>query len=304
MRTPPLVEALPVIDTVLPSFIVIGLAYVLQRYKRMEIRALIETALYLASPCLIFSSLSSKSYSLAELFPVVISAVFVVLGSLAVSRAVFLTLGVSDIDARTLPVVLINSGNLGIPISLFAFGEEALGVIVMFFVTSAMFTYTLGILLAARSSGSSNRPWLEVFKLPLLYAAILGVLVSVLEIDLPIIVSRPVGILGQAAIPLFLISLGMSLAEIDPRRQFAPALLSAVMRISLGILFGVASAFVLGLTGVERGVVILQSSMPPAVASFMLSRKYGCNPGLVSATVFTGTLISIFTISLVLNFAI
>ena len=288
----------------LPTFIVIGLAYALQKKKRLDIKPLIETALYLASPCLIFSSLSSKAYSLGELLPIVFSAVVVVLGCLLLSRIIFLALKVGDIDARTLPVVLINSGNLGIPICVFAFGDEAMGIVIMFFVTSAIFTYTLGILLAARACGESDRPWLEVFKLPLIYAAVLGIMTSILDIEIPIVISRTVGILGQAAIPLFLISLGMSLAGINARKHLTSAILSASMRIGIGLALGIASVAVLGLDGTFRGVVLLQSSMPSAVASFLLSKKYGCSPDMVAATVLIGTLISVITIPFVLKFVI
>jgi predicted permease len=295
---------LAVLDTVLPTFIIIGLAYVLQRKKQLEIQALIETALYLASPCLIFSSLSARTYPLGELLPVSISAVLVIFGTLMISRLVFYAGRAGDIDARTLPVALINAGNLGIPVSVFAFGEDSLGIAVMFFVASAVMTYSLGIYLAARTCNRSGRPWVEIFKLPLLYATVLGIVVSLLDIDLPLVIDRAVGILGQAAIPLFLISLGMNLASIDPRRDIASALLSAAMRIGLGMAVGIVAAHLMGLDGAARGVVILQSSMPPAVASFMLSRKYGCRPDLVATTVFVGTLASIVTIPLVLEFLV
>ncbi len=290
-----------VLDTVLPTFIIIGLAYLLQRKKRLEIQALIETALYLASPCLIFSSLSARTYSLGELLPVAFSAILVIFGTLTISRLIFYMGRAGDIDARTLPVALINAGNLGIPVSVFAFGEESLGIAVMFFVASAVMTYSLGIYLAARASDRDGRPWAEIFKLPLLYATVLGIIVSLLDVDLPLVIDRAVGILGQAAIPLFLISLGMNLASIDPRRHLVSALLSASMRIGLGIAVGIGATRLMGLEGPLKGVVILQASMPPAVASFMLSRKYGCRPDLVAATVFIGTLMSIVTIPLVLE---
>lgn len=291
-----------ILETVTPTFLVIGLAYGLQRYKKMDTKPLIEIALYLASPCLIFSSLSSKVHYPWELLPVALSAALIVMGSLAVSRAVFWALRLSDVDARTLPVILINAGNLGLPICLFAFGEAVLGIVVMFFVTTAIFNYTLGIYLAARNSGPSNRPWLETFKLPLVYATGLGIAASILEVRIPLVVSRAVDILGQAAIPLFLISLGMSLAEIRPRQHLRAALLSGSMRIGIGLAFGLASVVIFNLEGAVRGVVIVESSMPPAVASFMISKKFGCNPEIVAATVFTGTLVSIFTIPLVLRF--
>jgi len=293
---------LGILETVLPSFLIIGAAFLLQRAKNLELKPLIETALYLASPCLIFSSLSSKAYSPLELLPIVAAAVVVVLGSLVLARLIFSSLRLGDVDARTLPVVLINAGNLGIPISLFAFGEEALGIVIMFFVTSAIFTYTLGIYLAARGSSTNGGSWSEVFKLPLIYAAALGVGASLFNIQIPLILSRAIDLLAQAAIPLFLVSLGMSLARISPRKDLPSALLSASMRIALGLFLGVASVNLLGLQGASRGVVILQSSMPPAVASFMLSKKYRCNPELVASTVLVGTLMSLVTIPLVLQF--
>lgn len=289
-----------VLETVLPTFIIVGLAYALQRKKRLDLGPIIETALYLASPCLIFRSLSSKSYGEGSFVAVAASAAVVVVGCLVASRAIFAAFHLEDLDARTLPVMLMNAGNLGLPIVLFAFGEEAMGTAVAFFVTSAIFNYTLGIYLAARSSPGNHRPWLEVLKLPLIYAAVAGVAVGILKVKMPIILSRAMDTLGQAAIPLFLISLGMSLAGIDPRRHLPSALLSASMRIGLGLATGMLSVAIFGLTGDVRGLVLLQASMPPAVASFMLSQKYGCNPELVGATVFVGTVMSMATIPLVL----
>ena len=137
-----------------------------------------------------------------------------------------------------------------------------------------------------------------------MYATLAGITVSLLEIDIPLIFDRAVNLLGQSAIPLFLISLGMSLASINPRRDLPSAFLSASMRIGLGLALGILVATALGLEGTARGVVILQSSMPPAVASFMLSKKYGCRPDLVAATVFVGTAMSVVTISLVLGFLV
>jgi predicted permease len=293
-----------VVETVAPSFAVIALAFLLQRRKRLDLRPLIETALYLASPCLIFGSLSAKTYSLGELLPVSVAAISVIIGTLAISRTVFFSLRMGDRDSRTLPVVLLNAGNLGIPICLFAFGDDSLGIIVMYFAASAIMTYTLGVYLAARSCESEGSPWIEVFKLPLVYAMLAGIVVSLLEIEIPAVVDRAVGILGQAAIPLFLISLGMSLATINPRRDLPAAVLSAAMRIGLGILLGLGIVSILGLEGTSRGVVILQSSMPPAVASFILAKKYGCNPDMVAATVFVGTLMSIVTIPIVLTYLV
>ncbi len=293
-----------VIETVAPSFIVISLAFVLQRKKRLDLRPLIETALYLASPCLIFNSLAAKTYSPAELMPVSLSALSVMFGAFIISWTAFKSLRLEDVESRTLPVVLINAGNLGIPISLFAFGDEALGIVVMYFVASAIVTYTLGVFLAAKSCDDADKPWLEIFKLPLVYATTAGILVSLLGIELPLVIGRAVGILGQAAIPLFLISLGMSLADVSPRKDLPSALLSASMRIGLGILLGLGVATAFRLEGAARGVVILQSSMPPAVASFVLSKKYGCSPDRVAATVFVGTLMSIVTIPLVLSFLV
>jgi len=291
---------LTVLETVFPTFIIVGLAFVLQRRKRLDLGPIIETALYLASPCLIFASLSASSYGAGSFSAVAASAAIVVLGCFVASRTIFVSIGLGDLDARTLPVMLMNAGNLGLPIVLFAFGDEAMGTAVAFFVTSAIFNYTLGIYLAARSSTGNSRPWLEVVKLPLIYAAIAGVVVGILQIEMPIIISRAITTLGQAAIPLFLISLGMSLAGIDPRKHLPSAILSASMRIGLGLALGVVSVGVLGLSGVARGLVLLEASMPPAVASFMLSQKYGCNPELVGATVFVGTVMSMVTIPIVL----
>ena len=297
-------DPLRVLEAVFPTFAIVALAYLFQRYKKLEIRPIVETALYLASPCLVFRSLSENGQRVTQLLPVVLSATTVILAALFISRSLFSAFHLENPDARTLPVVLINSGNLGIPISLFAFGEGALPVAVAYYVTCSVATYSIGIYLAARGSPDANKPYLEIFKLPLLYAVVLGTAVALTGTSLPPLISRPISLLADAAIPLFVITLGMSLVGVRSSKELRAGACSASMRISLGFLLGLACVGVFGLTGLVRGVVLLQSSMPPAVASLMLAQKYSARPGLVASSVMIGTLMSLVTIPLILGLLI
>ena len=162
-----------------------------------------------------------------------------------------------------------NTGNLGLPVCLFAFGEEGLAYAMGFFAAQCLLLFSLG---EAVYAGSLD--WRRVARSPVLQAIALAVPVRAAGVELPGVALETLALLGQVTIPLMLITLGVSLGAMRAA-SLPDALLWSAVRTALAaaVGFGVAAAF--GLGGVARGVLVIETVMPVAVFNYLLAAKHG-----------------------------
>jgi predicted permease len=188
----------------------------------------------------------------------------------------------------------MNAGNMGIPLSLFAFGEAGMQRASLIFVIATCLQYSLGLYIL---NGRSN--WIETFRLPLIYAAIAGLVVNLLGSKIPELIVQPLSMLGQATIPLMLISLGYRLYDVESL-NWGHALGGALLRVGGGFAAANVAVMLIGAEGVNRQVLLLYGCLPAAVANFVLAEKYRQDPALAASIVVLSTFMSIFTIPIVL----
>jgi len=196
------------------------------------------------------------------------------------------------------PVLFANTGNMGLPLVLFAFGDTGFNVGILYMVSTTIVHYTLGIMIL-----NFDRSPLEVFRLPLVYSAILGILLSVSKWGMPTAVERAVHLLGEASIPTMTFALGYKLSEVtltDIKRSF----LFGGLRVGLGFILGLIVVKLIHLYGVSSSVVVLQSAMPPAVFNFVLAEKYRQDSQIVASIIMAGTLISVVTTPIIIAYLI
>jgi predicted permease len=183
---------------------------------------------------------------------------------------------------------------MGFPLALFAFGQEGMQRATLLFVAITLLQYSLGIYIL---NGRGN--WTEIFRLPLIYAALAGLLFNLTEIKLPELLLQPIIMLGQATIPIMLISLGYRLYQVESL-QLGHALGGALLRIFGGFAAANIAVNLIGADGVNRQVLLLYGSLPAAVVNFVLTEKYRQDPGLAASIVVISTFISVLTIPIVL----
>ena len=196
------------------------------------------------------------------------------------------------------PLIFANTGNMGLPLVLFAFGEKGFKVGILYMVSTTIVHYTLGIIIL-----SYDKSPFEVFKLPLIYSAVLGLIIPVFGWDLPIIVERTFVLLGEASIPTMIFTLGYKLSEITIS-QFKKSFAFGGMRIGFGFLFGLIIAKIFNINGLVSNVFILESSMPPAIFNFVLAEKYQQDSKMVASIILAGTLLSIITTPIIIGYLI
>jgi malate permease and related proteins len=285
-----------IIATVFPVFFIIALGWLFAKFKKINLGEVSEIILYITTPCLVFSSLLKNQIIMADFITIALSVLTVTLGC---GLAVWLFLRVSHRECRGLylPVMFMNAGNMALPLTLLAFGQEGLTRAVLFYVISASLSYSLGVMIVSQGGHLS-----EAFRLPLIYAATLGILLGAFRVPVNPTLIKPFEILGGAAIPLMLLSLGYRLHHTKIQSPLL-ALVGAALRVGIG--FGLAFLIVslFPIQGATRSVILLSSSMPSAIINFILAQRYERNPEVVASVILASTLLSLLTTPLILAFS-
>ena len=287
-----------VMQIVAPVCILAGIGFSWARlgYEyRMEF--VTRLSMTLGVPCLIFTALMKTKIDPAALTSVLLASVV----AYGVLTAMFWALvTVLKLDRRTYlaPLIFGNTGNLGLPLALFAFGETGLGYAVVIFAVMVVWSFTFGIWLI--SGGGSL---LRVIKEPAMAATLLGALFLWQGWQTPLWLTNSLNLIGQMAIPLMLITLGVAIARLGVG-QLGRAFWLSLGRALVCLAVAVATGWAFGLHAVPLAVLILQITTPVAVTSYLLAEKYGADADAVAGLVIVSTVMSIITLPLTLGFLI
>jgi hypothetical protein len=284
----------PILAAVLPVLLTAGLGYVWVRLgKKFGAETMTPLISTLGTPVLVFSILMKTRLPPDAFIAVGGAAVAAIAGFVVFGSLILRLLG---LRLRTyLPCLAFpNAGNLGLPLALYAYGEQGLSYAIIVFSMTTIANFTLGQGLAA---GRAN--WLMVVKSPIPIAAVLGLIASYLQLTPPIWLANTLSLIGGMTIPLMLLMLGASLAQIRVAtlpRAFAVSLL----RIGGGAAIGLGACALFGLTGTARSVIILQCAMPVAVYNYLFAQMWNNQPEEVASLVVVSTLLSVGTIPMIL----
>jgi len=280
------------LSPVVPVFLLIAAGFTFAHWKKISLTSVTEIIVYLGTPSLVFSSLASKPLFASDIMVLSGGVLLIFTGVGLLIRLYFFLTGLRS-RGFALPTLFMNAGNMGIPLALFAFGEEGMQRATLMFVIITFLQYSLGIYIL---NGRGN--WTEIFRLPLIYAAIAGLTVNLAQLKIPELLLQPVIMLGQATIPIMLISLGYRLYQVESL-QLGHALGGALLRILGGFAAANIAVNLIGAEGVNRQVLLLYGALPAAVINFILTEKYRQDPGLAASIVVLSTFISVLTIPLV-----
>lgn len=286
-------------NNLLPIFIIAGSGVLAGKYLKVSPRPVSQIAFYIFSPCLIFYLLTTNHLNNGDILRMsgFTTAGILILGGLSLFIGYLIRL-----ERRLLVAVLItsmfgNAGNFGLSLSLFAFGETALAHASLYFVTSAILTYTLGVVVVSLGRSSLKNALLGLFKVPAVYATILALIFNAMNWQLPLPLERPVNLLGEAAIPVLLVLLGLQFQNSSWSGQTLALTLSNVMRLVGGPVIAIGLALLFGLQGASRQAGIAESAMPTAVLMTVLATEYDVEPAFVTSVVFLTTLLSPLTLT-------
>jgi predicted permease len=196
--------------------------------------------------------------------------------------------------------VFANSGNYGLPLISFAFGQDALAYASIYYITTALLFNTLGVLIASMGHMNFKQALLGMLRVPTIYAILIALLIIRIGWKIPSPLERTISLLSAGAIPSMLILLGLELQRAQWSKNIRAVSISNVMRLIIGPLIGWSLALLFGLKGTARQAGITEASMPTAVMTTVLATEYQLEPSLVTAIVFTSTILSPLTLTPVL----
>jgi len=284
---------LRIVSIVLPIFLIALLGYVYGRLKRPDMGVVNQVNMDIFLPALIFYALASRDFPLGEYSRVALAAVAVMLASGALAYVAARGLGW---QWRTFvpPVMFCNCGNLGLPLFVLAFGEEALTIAVIFLVAENMLHFTLGRYFLDHRV----QPW-QVLRAPVVLATAAGLGFSMLELWLPRAVMLPVEMVGNISIPLLLFSLGVRLVDID-WGEWRVGLAAAALCPATGIAAALVVGPLLALPEPQAAQLVLFGALPPAVLNYLFAEEFSQEPHKVASIVMLGNLGAVVTIPLAL----
>lgn len=287
--------ALKVIEVTAPVFLLAAIGYAWVRLGfEYRVQFVTRLSMTLAVPALIFVALVETEIPAQSLSTISIAAA---IGYTCAAAGAWGFLRLARLDLRTYlaPIMMGNTGNIGLPLAFFAYGDEGLGYAVVVFAVSAIFAFTFGVWTVART----NSP-LTMFKEPMVAATLLGALFLWQGWQTPVVVTNTLSLLGQMAIPLMLITLGVAVARLSPQ-NIGRSLMIALVKITLCVSIGWTLGAWFGLTEVAFGILVLQLAAPAAVTSYLIAEKYDADAQSVAGLVVVSTLLSVISLPILLS---
>lgn len=283
-------------SVIAPVFVCAVIGYIWRKQGQAYDTAFVTTLVTnVGTPCLVFSTLIDTDMQ-ADAFLKMGAATFVTMIAFYVIYYLFLKATKLSMKAFLSALVYGNTGNMGLPLCLLAFGDHGLALAIAYFTVNVLFLFTVGVAVPAGATSLG-----ALLRLPILYATLAALAFMFTGWQVPDFVTNTARILGGLTVPLMLITLGVSLAGLGVKRLPRAAVLS-VMRIGVGFLVGWATAEAFGFEGAARGVLILECAMPVAVFNFLFAERYNNQPEEVAGMVVISTLMSFATLPFLLAF--
>ena len=279
---------LKLIDVLFPVFFVIGVGYYLgKKDRKFDTTFITNFAGNIGTPAMIFYTITTTGVTLDIFIEYFIYAVIIICG-FAVVGVLFLLFLKKDAITELPPLILPNTGNMGVPICLFAYGTEGLGVASAIASVIILFHFTIGVLLAKKSFSLD----ILIKNVPI-YAIILSVIFLYFEWEVPGYIENTTFLLTYTTIFLVLMSLGIALTRLKVVSWSHASILGGV-RVIIGPIIGYALIRILNLDGFAAGVLLIQSAMPSAVLTYLVGSMYSKKSAVdnVASVIVTSTLMS------------
>ncbi|TDB02073.1 AEC family transporter [Halomonas marinisediminis] len=282
-----------ILATLLPVFLIAGCGTLYGRLRNPDITTLNTLNMELFVPMLVFAVLADGQAPLEEYLGLALGGAVVVLGSGLLLWPLARHLGL-EVKTFLPPMMFNNSGNMGIPLLLLAFGEAALPAAVVLFIVEMLLHFTVGLWMLR--PGSSL---LRILRLPIVLATLAGLAVNLFGVTLPGWLLEALHMLGGVCIPLLLFALGVRMLDID-FSDWKTGLLGALLCPLSGLVLAAPLIWLLGLTGLQAAALWVFGALPPAVLNYLVAEQYRQEPHKVASLVLIGNLGSLVVMPVVL----
>jgi predicted permease len=298
-------------EVLLPIVVIAGIGYMLEGAFPLDPRTLNRVSLYVLSPCLLFATLLRTEISGSDALRLSLLMLLVVISMCVCAYVVahVMRLNAAQRSGFMLAATFMNSGNYGLPATRFAFGEVGFQYAVVGYLTQAFLSQTLAVYVASMGGGDRWAALVQVLRMPMLYAALLAIVLRLLGVQLDdsngsvaVGLFRGVRLLADATLPFLLLILGMQLRRRKPLGSFGPLGTATALRLVASVPIAFVVAYLLGLSDLPMRVGIVQAAMPTAVNTTILALEFDTWPHFVSNVVVATTVGSLLTLTLLIVF--
>ncbi|HLV77933.1 MAG TPA: AEC family transporter [Marinobacter sp.] len=283
-----------ILSTLLPVFLIAGCGALYGRYRSPDIQGLNVLNMELFVPMLVFAVLADQQAPLQEYGGLALAGTVVVLGSGIVLYPLARLLRL-DLKTFLPPMMFNNSGNMGIPLLVLAFGEAALPAAIVLFVVEMLLHFSVGLYMLDPHTSLLRR-----LRLPVVFASIAGLAVNFSGLALPGWLLDSLNMLGAVSIPLMLFALGVRMLDID-FSDWKLGLIGAIACPASGLLLAWPMIALLDLPGLQVASLWVFAALPPAVLNYMIAEQYQQEPQKVASLVLLSNLGSLVVMPLVLG---
>ncbi|MFM9271905.1 AEC family transporter [Halomonas elongata] len=282
-----------ILSTLLPVFLIAGSGTLYGRYRRPDIQGLNTLNMELFVPMLVFAALADRQAPLTDYVRLALAAAAVVLGSGILLWPLVRWL---KLEVRTFlpPMMFNNAGNMGLPLIVLAFGEQALPAAVVVFIVEMLLHFSVGLWML-----SPRTPLWRLLRMPIVLASLAGLGVNLSGMALPDWLLEALNMLGGVSIPLMLFALGVRMLDID-FGHWRMGLLGAVLCPLSGLVIAAPMVALLDLSGITAAALWVFAALPPAVLNYLVAEQYRQQPHLVASLVLIGNLGSLVVMPLLL----
>ena len=288
-----------IFEVIFHVFFVIGVGYYLgKKNPKFDTNFITNFAGNIGTPAMIFYTVTTTGITLS-IFTHYFVYALIMIGGFVILGLIFLFLLKKDLSMELPPLILPNTGNMGIPICLFAYGTQGLGVASAIASVIILFHFTLGVFLAKKRFSFD-----VVIKSPPVYAIIVSVIFLYFQIKPPLFLENTTFLLTYATIFLVLMSLGIALTKF--KFSLKDSVILSLCRVILGPLIAFIIIYNFDLSGFAAGVLLIQSAMPSAILNYLVGSMYSPKKVIdsIASTIVVSTVMSFFTIPMVVFFAL
>ncbi len=294
------------LSVILPIMAVFASGFILQRIRILDVKSISTVSLYILSPALIFVTLYDAEYDSG--FFIILIYMFVLFYLMVALNKLLARIFKWEPDTESASILatgFMNSGNYGLPVVLFSVGEAAVPYAIFIMVVQALQNNFFGIYYASRSTNGIRRACENILKMPTTYAAILAFIFKYVAVPIPDAIHSTLAMVGDAAIPVMMIMLGMQLGSITGLKLNWQVVTSAVtLKMIIAPAIAYLFVFIVDVDPIIASVLIIISAMPTAATTTMYAIEFDSEPELVSSITLISTLVSIVTLSVLLNIVI
>ena len=288
-------------EVIFPVFLIIGIGYFLgKKDRKIDTNLITKFAANIGSPAMIIYALNVKNISFDIFIDYFKYYLLAIIGFALVGILFLFFLKSKDIIREFPPIMMPNTGNMGYPICLFAYGTEGLGVAAAITSLIILFHFTVGVFLADRKFSLNI-----ILKSPAFYTILVSVTLLFFNIQLPGFVENTTFLLMYATIFLILISLGIALTRLKVF-SLTRSIISSFGRLIIGPIIGILIIYYFDLTGFAAGVLLIQCAMPSAILNFLVGSMYSPKKNVdnIASMIFVSTVLSFFTIPIIVFIAL